>query len=792
MDPTRTIRETVAAETLPLDAAGDASTCGHKAAALAALRRVGFPVPDGFVVPVHASISVESLAGALDRLGPGPWAVRSSGIAEDLDDTSFAGQYESVLGVTTVDDVVAAVARVRVSGSASHVVEYRGKHGGAPDAGVAVLIQRLVQASAAGVAFSTNPVTGDDEVVVEAVRGLGDRLATGDADADRWVVGSVVSPVVDTGVISQATAQAVAALARRIAETRGGPQDVEWALDRGEVVVLQARPITGLPLAPALCIPPGRWMKDSIHWSGPMTPVGASILSPLLETMLAEVFAEFGVPLERMLVRSFGGEIYMQEIEIGGKHNPGPPPPWWLGAIAFRCVPPLRRVATTARQALPKLEAYPRAWEQSWRAECSSRIEKARAVDLRRLDDEALAGHLDQLVAEVLMPNLRVHFRLVLPDIVALHDLAVCCREHLGWDDGQMLQLLAGLSATATEPALELAEIAELAGSDAVMQGLGAVRATGAGPRLDAWLNRWGLRALEFDPGAPTVSEQESLVLKLLRQPAPRASTAPAAREQARARARAALGETERGRFDAVLEIAERVHPQREENVLYTQSLPMGLVRRALLEIGCRLVASGGLAAADDVVYLEHAEIRPALDGRLTGEAAAVRVRRRQAERRWVRAHAGPAFHGPAPVPPPSTRGMPRALRRLLEAFVWETTLETAPGAPASRSGMLSGVGASAGRVTGPVRVIRGEDELPRFEAGEILVCPSTHSSWAVVFARAAAVVTDHGGVLSHPAIVAREYGIPAVVGTGSATTRLRDGQMVCVDGAAGRVEIVE
>ena len=127
-----------------------------------------------------------------------------------------------------------------------------------------------------------------------------------------------------------------------------------------------------------------------------------------------------------------------------------------------------------------------------------------------------------------------------------------------------------------------------------------------------------------------------------------------------------------------------------------------------------------------------------------------------------------------------------------MDAFIWETALETTPEAPAPGSGMLSGAGASAGRVTGRVRVIRGEDELPRFEAGEILVCPSTHSSWAVVFARAAAVVTDHGGVLSHPAIVAREYGIPAVVGTGSATTQLRDGQMVCVDGAAGSVEIVE
>jgi pyruvate,water dikinase len=635
-------------------------------------------------------------------------------------------------------------------------------------------------------------VTGDDEAVVEAVRGLGDRLASGDADADRWVIGSAARPIVDTGVISRLTAEAIGALARRVAQVRGGPQDVEWALDRGEVVVLQARPITGLPLAPALDIPPGRWLKDTIHWSGPMTPVGASILLPLLETLLAEVFAEFGIPLERMRASSLGGEVYTQEIEIGGRHNTGAPPPWWLGAIAFRCVPPLRRVAMTAKRALPKLEAYPRAWEESWRAECSSRIDKARAVDLRRLDDEALAGHLDQLVDEVLTPNLRAHFRLVLPDIVALHDLAVCCRDLLGWDDGQMLELLAGLSATATQPALELAEVSELAGADAVSQGLGAVRATSAGPRLDAWLNRWGLRALEFDPGAPTVSEQEPLVLKLLRQPQPTTAPTAHAREQARARARVAVGDRERARFDEVLHIAERVHPQREENVLYTQSLPMGLVRRALLEIGRRLVAAGALAAADDVVYLERAEIRPALEGRLTGEAAAVRVRRRQAERRWVRAHPGPAFHGPAPVPPPSTRGLPRALRRLPEAFVWETALETAPEAPASGSGMLSGAGASAGRATGRVRVIRGEDELPRFEAGEILVCPSTHSSWAVVFARAAAVVTDHGGVFSHPAIVAREYGIPAVVGTGSATTQLRDGQMVCVDGAAGRVEIVE
>jgi pyruvate,water dikinase len=115
--------------------------------------------------------------------------VRSSGIAEDLADASFAGQYESVLGATTVEEVEAAVTRVRASGRTSHLAEYRGAHGDGSNACVAVLIQRLVEASAAGVAFSTNPVSGDDEAVVEAVRGLVDRLALGDADADRWVIG---------------------------------------------------------------------------------------------------------------------------------------------------------------------------------------------------------------------------------------------------------------------------------------------------------------------------------------------------------------------------------------------------------------------------------------------------------------------------------------------------------------------------------------------------------------------------------------------------------------------------
>jgi rifampicin phosphotransferase len=776
---------------LTLDDAHDPSTCGNKAAALGALRRAGHHVPDGVIVPAGVAFTSAEAMKVRDHLGQGPWAVRSSSVAEDLVDASFAGQYETVLDVTTLEGLVDAVARVRVSASTAHAADYQRAQAYDATASMAVLVQRQVGARAAGVAFSANPVTGADEVIIEAVPGLGDRLASGDADADRWVdVGGSARPVVDTGTIDQTLAQRIAVMARRVAVERGSAQDIEWAYDGTDVCLLQARSITGLPKAPVFEVPPGRWVKDKTHWTGPITPVGASILLPVLEQAFARFLPEFGFPLEAIRVRSFGGEVYMQEIEPGGKHNPGAPPPWWVGAVAFRIVPPLRRLAKAAEAALPKLEAYPREWEASWRAECTRRIEEARAVDLAALDDEALLRHLRDVIDQVLMPGLLIHFQLMLPDMVALHDLATFCEARLGWTPAQTLELLAGTSRSVTRPAEEMAAIADLAGPEAVVQGLAAVRASAAGARLDAWLATWGSRSIDLDPAAPTVAEHESTLLALLRQPPPDADGRQRVREAAIARARAALNQTDRDRFDHALKVAERVHPIREENVLYTQSLPVGRVRRILLELGRRLVARGVLRRADDVAYLEVEEIGPAIEGHLVGEPAAARAARRHAEHRWVRANPGPAFHGPAPVPPPSVRGLPTAMQRLLGAFTWHIALEETGEPPAAPHGALAGVGASAGRVSGRVRVIRHEAELSSLEPGEILVCPSTHSSWSVAFARAAALVTDHGGMLAHPAIVAREYAIPAVVGTGIATSSLVDGQTVTVDGTTGRVEM--
>lgn len=779
---------------LPLDQVTDAARYGTKAATLALLRQAGCRVPDGFVLAAGAALDRKAIAAGLAQLGSGPWVARSSAIAEDLEDASFAGQYESVLNLTTHDAVLAATQRVITSGSATHLASYQGAASPSPAARVAVLIQQQVAARAAGIAFSANPVTGDPEVVIEATRGLGDQLAAGERDADRWIARSsgMPQPIANSGVIDAGTADRIAELARRVSELRGAPQDLEWAINAsGALFLLQARPITRLPQAPQIEIPPGRWMKDNTHWSGPISPVGAAILLPAIESSIGGVLQEFGFPLEAMRLRSFGGEVYTQEIEVGGKHNPGPPPPWWLGAIVFRVIPPLRRLAATARHGLPKLESYPRAWEETWRDECARRIHEARAVQPALLSDDALQQHLRHLIDQVVRPGVDIHFKLMIPDMVAMHELAACCEELLRWNTPQSLSLVAGLSRTATLPATELAHIATVAGENALRAGFDAIRETPAGPRLDAWAGFWGLRVIDCDPGSATISEYPALMLGLLRQQAPDATATEERRQAAIASARAQLDETQRARFDAVLRVAERVHPQREENVLYTQSLPLGLIRRTLLEMGRRLVVAGQLQKPTDIVMLNPAEIAAAFAGSLTGEPAIARVRRRTAEQAWVRAHPGPAYHGPAPVAPPSARGLPAALQRLLQALLWDMSHEETVAPARPKQGTLTGVAASPGRVTGNVRVLRSEAELTSLQSGEILVCPSTHSTWAIVFAKAAAIVTDHGGALSHPSIVAREFGIPAVVGTAHATTTLRTGQTVTVDGTAGRVETV-
>jgi phosphohistidine swiveling domain-containing protein len=247
----------------------------------------------------------------------------------------------------------------------------------------------------------------------------------------------------------------------------------------------------------------------------------------------------------------------------------------------------------------------------------------------------------------------------------------------------------------------------------------------------------------------------------------------------------------ERERFEQALERAEEAYPVREDNEFYTHSAPLGLIRFGVLEMGRRLTERGQIGERDDVFFLEMDEARKALlDG---GDQAAV-VRRRKGERAWVLAHPGPLTYGKDPGPPPNFSVLPAEARMAMEGVLWyldRVFAQELTRQAEEMDGALHGIPASAGKYRGIVRVIMNESEFGKLEAGDVLVCPITSPVWSVLFPSIGALVTDTGGILSHPAIIAREYRVPAVVATGRATRVLRDGQTVLVDGSAGTVEVM-
>ena len=236
--------------------------------------------------------------------------------------------------------------------------------------------------------------------------------------------------------------------------------------------------------------------------------------------------------------------------------------------------------------------------------------------------------------------------------------------------------------------------------------------------------------------------------------------------------------------FDAALAYAERVYPLREDNVLLTDQLPTGLLRRVALEAGGRLISLGLLGRAGEAVMLTADELHEALRTRLDVRRI---VSRRKAEHAWVRANPGPMTYGPEPGKAADLRGLPAPARRINRALLWMMEHELA--APPKANGKaIVGIGVSSGVYRGRVRGITTADQLHTLRAGEVLVCPTTSAAWTMVFRRAGAIVADTGSVLSHTAIVAREFALPAVVATANATSSLVDGEEVTVDGTRGEV----
>lgn len=738
---------------------------GGKAANLGELIRLGAPVPGGFVVTTAAHAAGDSpqlraaIGDAYRAFGRGPVAVRSSATAEDLPGATFAGQQDTYLDVVGAEAVVDAVLRCWQSLWTERAVDYRSRLGIAPDqVSIAVVVQAMVPAEVAGVMFTANMITGArDEYVIDASPGLGEAVVSGTGTPDHylldtcgrvreWTPGALGDSAGEP-VVAAAALTELCRLGRLVADHFGRPQDIEWAIADGRIWVLQARAMTALPPPPQHLNP--LQAKLSTVLSDYLTvrpyPMDMSTWIPYGPAgMMASIVADLGV------VGVFDQLFHESD---GVVDRASMPLPRLSPAVLLAPV----RLARRARQfPIRHWRADPR-WSQ-----VDDEVRRLGAADLGSLSwQEVLAVTRTALGLMVPITELR-------RDRLPATGLALVRLVVLAALTGQLRSvpdLLAGAPTRTGAANDALARVAEVAQANPVTAA--AVRAGELSTALDDpdfrsafqdWSSRYGGRetASPILISPPTLGELPDTVLGLV-------SVLLGEQQQPRGDHRAALDRLAghpllsgwRGRVEQVVfEASEAVAFREDSHVIFSEVMPP--LRRALLELGGRLAAAGVLPAAEDVFHcrLPELEALAAPEAGVSDLAAVVADRaRRRAE----------------------LAGVP-----LLNLAVRAQ--------PLRGDDLLVGIPASRGEATGAVRVINSAEEFGRLAAGEVLVCPYTNPSWTPLFRRAAAVVVDSGGPASHAAIVAREYGIPAVMGTRTGTTTLRDTELVRVDGTAGRV----
>jgi phosphohistidine swiveling domain-containing protein len=747
----------------------DLARAGTKSVNLARLLRAGFPVPGGLVLTAAAcermlasngldagSASPEAVVSAdipadvewalsdvAAAFGEIPLAVRSSAIDEDLKGASFAGLYDSVLDVEGLEALSSAVRRCWASAFSERVRDYLKKNGLTRTGASAVLIQLLVQADAAGVAFSVHPLAGrSGPTLIHAVRGPGTSLMSGEAPFDEWEVpegGEAVCRSAPTSAIDAAQAEAIGGLAKRVHDFFDEPQDIEWASQQGRLFLLQARAVTASPASATWESPePGGWVRNFRLGAWLSTPVTA-----LFDTWLLKRFEEradlfrnhlLGQPFPapfHVLVNGwyFSSVNYVPEGRAATFDM-------WARLIGRLLLRPRRTSMIFATNAA--IELYRREWREESLPAYRQRIQAGEACVAEAGPQELIA-----LIDEVAR-------------VAGDYFGSVAAASSFAW---RAERALASFYRKHLAPALAT-------GHEPLICGLYAQHAGQAGAHAVYSLD-WSQPTLgELQPANDDDDSRVNSAADRLH----------AEREELAARARAVLAGQPKlaGHFESLLTKAQETAVFREEAF---ESLTLGwpLMRRAVLCLGAFLQARGVIEASADAFFLTHDEVISAVTAE-EAEGLSRVVAERRAE-----------WRAQGLLVPPLTIGkLPSAFIAVMKRSAGALT------AAASDSSLrLGGQPASPGRATGRVRVIRTHEEFQHLQDGEILVAPAVAPAWTPLFLRAAAVVTDTGSIISHTSLIVREYGLPAIVGTGDATARLRDGQVVSVDGSAGEVRIL-
>jgi pyruvate,water dikinase len=856
--------------TLPLDdPVASLEIVGGKGASLSRLLRADLPVPDGFHLttaaykefvsqndlqarllsalrdadpaqpstletvsqriwdlfsssPIPAAV-LQALQAAYAGL-PGKQpavAVRSSATAEDLPDLSFAGQQETFLNISGIGALQEAVRCCWASLWTARAIAYRIQHNVDQAAvALAVVVQLLIDAEAAGILFTANPINGKrDEMLINSSWGLGEAVVGGHVTPDTFVASKqtgeikhiqVASKAVmtvrtvdgttelavpemqrDLATLSAKQVTSLVQLANKIETLYGLPQDIEWCRVKNKFYILQSRPITSLPPAPL------DWPRrdpKATYMRGSLVDLLPDPLSPLFESLgipaimngvfnVARTLTPIEPPFTSEYFTSINHYAYMN-ARLG---------PGYMKWIFVGMLPAFPRLL---RNLIPM-------WRDELRPAYRQTVEQSSKISIEQQTAGQLWHSIQELVTAAMHYTASLLFATMGASAGAEAVLTGVYKKFVQRPgDPPPATLMMGYDSLPIQSEKSLYDLAQACRQDpALTEALLSMsgntftdylqNGTPDGVDLESWqafrdqlnlhLSRFGHMIYQLDFAYPLPVNDPSPLLETLKMYLRGAGSDPHARQQRSAALREQTAQQGLSRsrglkrwiFKKSLGIGQPMSLVREDAIADI-GLGYPLLRRMFGELGRRLASAGALPAAEDIYWLLKEEIGAAVAA-LEAHAAladyAEFIEQRKAEWQALKKI----------VPPPMI-----PMKKKYYGFstdIWITASEDAQTAQ-----RLKGIPASPGKVTAPARVLNGPQDFDQMRPGEVLIAGTTTPAWTPLFAMASAVITDIGGPLSHGSIVAREYGIPAVMGTGVATRRIHSGQVITVDGDLGLV----
>jgi pyruvate,water dikinase len=736
------------------------------------------------------------LRGALGELvSAGPVSVRSSATLEDLAGASFAGQHDSYLGVVGIDDVLGRIRDCWASLWEDRAVRYRHEQGfGLLEADMAVVVQTMVDAEVAGVAFSINPITGEaGRILITSAWGLGETVVSGEGEIDQWVLDKASGEVVESHLgekaheivltsdgmtetrevapdrraspsLGTAQLEEVAMLTRRAERHYAFPQDIEWAASGGTVYILQSRPVTEFP---------ARWTRQESaeRFPNPITPLTWDFTTPGFHESLAHSLELMGMPpFEGEWFTRLDGYIYGNQTAVevfAAGHQ-----------VAFDNLDELAARVPEMRALYRWVQELPVHWARDLDYYLL-RLGRLGSVDLDSLSIEGLweqALEIDRLGREYFLPNIaisisqgllhRLLFQILAhtvgPDEApAVYDGLTCfCETKTSLVNHDLFHLAA---AAAEEPDLRRRLVEE---DRRALYEAGALEAfPDFRSRFERFLEIHGHREVDYDAYHPTWSGQPWVVLENLRlilvqdeveDPGLKDQALRSRQHNAEQAFMTRVPDPLRPFVGEIVRLA-RAYTALDDLEHYQTTRLTPPFRATLIELGRRFTADGTLDEPSDVFFLR----RTTLDALVARTVTSVEAR--------AEALAAKADYERQLATEPAFRYGEEDL-------------------PEEEGDVLKGLPGAPGVAEGPVRLLRAPEDFGSFEPGSVLVARTTNPAWTPLFYSALAVITESGGPLSHGAVTAREFQIPAVMSVRGALGRLTDGQVVRVDGARGIV----